>query len=131
MNLTLNPPTNKPTNHFSTILHSLDVCKYSLRSEYAKSYTTQMQRLCTSQKCIDSTSLPSTSATSCVSIGAGGEGLETVATEPCVLCSSMPLLTVSSRDVCVAMEPTGAAGAACAAGAVRAVNCTCKICEIV
>jgi hypothetical protein len=45
-----------------------------------------------------------------------------VATEPWVLCSSTALPTVSSRDVCVAMEPTGAAGAA------TAVNCTCRIC---
>lgn len=65
------------------------------------------------------------SAISCVSMGAGSEGLATVATEPCVLCSSMALPTVSSRDVCVAMEPTGAAGVATAA------NCTCKICVTV
>ena len=61
---------------------------------------------------------------SCVSMGTGGEGLATVATEPCVLCSSTALPTVSSRDVCVAMEPTGAAGAE------TAVNCTCKICKL-
>jgi hypothetical protein len=84
----------------------------------------QIQNLHTSQRCIDSTSLPSTSAMSCVSMGTGGEGLATVATEPCVLCSSTALPTVSSRDVCVAMEPTGAAGAE------TAVNCTCKICKL-
>ena len=86
--------------------------------EYANSSITPIQKLYTSQRCTYSTSLPSTSAMSCVSMGAGGEGLATVAMEPCVLCSSTALPTVSSRDVCVAMEPTGAAGA------VTAVNCT-------
>jgi hypothetical protein len=94
-------------------------------SEYAKSCITQIQKLHTSQRYTDSISLPSMSGMSCVSMGAGGEGLETVATEPCVLCSSTALPTVSSRDVCVAMEPTGVAGAA------RAVNCTCKMCGTV
>jgi hypothetical protein len=90
--------------------------------EYANSSITPIQKLYTSQRYTYSTSLPSMSAMSCVSMGAGGEGLVTVATEPCVLCSSTALPTVSSRDVCVAMEPTGAAGAG------TAVNCTCKMC---